>query len=75
MEAKWGGGFYPARVLKTERGWTWVEYESDRTREWVEPWRLRPIGSKADTNLPSQPNETWNKPNAPAPAGPPKPQP
>jgi hypothetical protein len=71
MEVKWGATWYAARVIRRENGGTWVEYTSDQSREWVEPWRMRPPGSTADTIGRAQPNATWGKRDAAAPAEPP----
>jgi hypothetical protein len=77
LQAKWGGTWYDVRVVRQERGWTQVEYQSDKTYEWVEPWRTRPAKrpAAADDTPTASPNATWNQPDAPAPAGPPGPKP
>jgi hypothetical protein len=68
VEVKWGGSWWPAKVIRQDRGWTQIEYDSGRTREWVEPWRMRAAGSRADDIPPVHSNATYGKPDAPAPA-------
>ena len=75
VEVKWGGAWWTARVVNRERGWTQIEYESGRTREWVEPWRTRAVGTRADDIPVVHSNSTYAKPDAPAPADPPGPEP
>ncbi len=75
MEVKWGGAWYGARVIKTKGEWTWIEYTSDASREWVEPWRMRATGSNLD-DIPSvHPNNTWGKLDTSEPLDPPAPKP
>ena len=50
--------------MNRERGWTQIEYESGRTREWVEPWR-RAVGSRTDDIPVVHSNSTYAKPNGP----------
>ena len=58
VEAKWGAFWYEV-VLTNQRGeWWLVTYTNGKTREWVEPYRLRPIGSKVDKIGSCPPNPT-----------------
>ena len=75
LQVKWGGAWWDARVLRREHDWTLVEYASDQTREWVEPWRMRPTGSTTDDIPAARPNPRVTDPDAPAPSTPPGPKP
>jgi hypothetical protein len=66
IEAKWGGLWRKASVVKKTGSWTLVEYDNV-WYEWVQPWRLRRIGSGTDTTLDSTPSPFVEK-SAPAPA-------
>jgi hypothetical protein len=75
VEVKWGGSWFAARVIRRENGWTWVEYKSDGSREWVEPWRMRQPGSTVNTVGFAKPNATSGNREAAAPSEPPSPAP
>ncbi len=47
IETKWGGLWRKSAVVRKHDDWTLVEYEGS-TYEWVQPWRLRKLGSKED---------------------------
>jgi WD40 repeat protein len=65
IEAKWGGMWRKATVANKTGNWTLVEYENI-WYEWVQPWRLRQIGSSVDTTLDSTPRAFVSK-STPAP--------
>jgi beta-lactamase regulating signal transducer with metallopeptidase domain len=49
VEVKWGGIWRKAVVVNHRGEWILVDYNGNRTfREWVEPWRVRTIGSSDD---------------------------
>jgi hypothetical protein len=75
VQVKWGGAWRDAFVLRREQDWTLVEYTSDQTREWVEPWRMRLTGSTTDDIPAARPNPRVTDPDAPAPSTPPGPKP
>lgn len=61
LEFKWGGVWAKGTVAnKRTNGWYLLTYENGQ-KEWVEWWRLRPLGSKEDTlgNVP--PNKTFTR--------------
>lgn len=74
-QAKWGAKWYDCTVRKSDNGWYWIEYHSDHSVEWVEPWRLRAADSTIDDLPNTHANSTFNVRNAPAPADPPKARP
>lgn len=49
VECKWGGSWFEAKIMnRRPEGWVLVQYTRDKTMEWVEPWRLRALGSTED---------------------------
>lgn len=79
IECKWGSSWYAATVVRTDpRGWVLVQYASDGTYEWVEPWRTRPVGSTKDDIGTARPDTTgtWGgNPDVAPPARLPRPKP
>ncbi len=79
VEAKWGGLYRKAKVKnRSANGWTLVNYEPGPFLEWVEPWRLRAVGSTVDEIPHAQPNKTLTKAEPPPkerPADAPAPEP
>jgi hypothetical protein len=73
MQVKWGGSWWDARIIRKEEDWTLVEYTSDKSREWIEPWRMRDAGSKDDDLPHVSPNHFDT--NGPAPDAKPRPKP
>jgi hypothetical protein len=70
IECKWGGLWRKAVVVRKHDDWTMVIYDSV-WYEWVQPWRLRTIGSTYDTTEDSQPRGNAEK-GTPAPEDPPE---
>ncbi len=56
IEAKWGGLWRKASVVRKSKDWTLVIYDNV-WYEWVQPWRLREINSGEDTALDSSPRK------------------
>jgi hypothetical protein len=56
IEAKWGGLWRKATVINKTNDWTMVQYDNV-WYEWVQPWRLRKIGSDEDTEKDSSPRD------------------
>src|SRR5205823_3016890 len=48
VQVKWGGLWRDAVVKNKGNGWTLVNYTPGKMMEWVEPWRIRSVGSKDD---------------------------
>ena len=48
VQVKWGGLWRDAAIVNRRDGWHLVEYTPGRTREWVEPYRIRKVGSNVD---------------------------
>lgn len=48
VEAKYGGTWGKAVVVKKQGAWTMLRWDTWRTNEWVEPQRIRKLGSKED---------------------------
>lgn len=70
IEVKWGGGWRKATVVNRRDGWYLINYDGWRdSREWVEPWRVRKIGSTEDVPT-AHPNPTVRNNE-----GPPRPTP
>lgn len=70
VEAKYGGTWEKAVVVKKQGAWTMLRWDSWKSNEWVEPYRIRKLGSKED-NLGFV---EWN-PRVEASEGPPSPEP
>src|SRR3954470_21852845 len=65
LEVKWGHLWFGAIVKnKSPKGWILVEYDREKTFEWVEPWRVRKTGSASDLEYAS-PNPSKVKPEPP----------
>lgn len=56
VEVKWGGLYFPASVTNKRGDWYFVTYDRDKSREWVEPWRIRRPGSTEDPIGHARPN-------------------
>lgn len=48
VEVKWGGLWSKARIVNRRGEWLMVEYAQGKWIEWVEPWRIRKVGSTED---------------------------
>ena len=71
VEVKWGGQWRRAVVVNHRGDWILIDYDGNKFfREWVEPWRVRDIGSSEDIggNAPINPYVRHNE-------GPPRDQP
>ncbi|GEM_PF-3221926 len=70
VEAKRGAAWRAATVFKLQNGWVLVFYAPGNFKEWVEPWRIRAVGSNDDPigNAPMHPEV---KDDQAAPAEPP----
>lgn len=75
LQVKWNSAWDDARVIRHSNGWLLIEYDSDRSTEWVPKWRSRPVGSTVDDLPLAKPEESWNRKDAPAPTAPPPPRP
>lgn len=65
VQAKWGGLWFDASIKdKAPNGWLSVQYDRHKSYEWVEPWRVRAVGSDADVPY-ARPNQSLRKPTAP----------
>lgn len=78
VEVKWGGLYRKATIINKREEWYLVNYEKGPFEEWVEPWRIRKIGSTDDPIGHAQPNPTLRKgqpsdPPSPKPGPPPEP--
>jgi hypothetical protein len=75
VEVKWGSFWRGGKIVNRRDDWYLVEYEAFARREWVEPWRIRRMGSTEDTIGHAQPNSTAFKEGPPnrKPGEPPKP--
>ena len=75
VEVKWGGLYRKAKIKnKAPNGWVLVIWDNNVFYEWVEPWRIRAVGSEEDEIGYAQPGKTLRKPEAPpkqAPGNPP----
>lgn len=70
VEVKWGGLWDEAVVKnKAPSGWLLIQWERGDWFEWVEPWRVRKVGSQIDVPFASS-NKKLRKPEPP-PAAPP----
>jgi len=57
VEVKWGGMWSAATITNKRGEWYLVTYtERGGNREWVEPWRIRAVGSKEDKIGHASPN-------------------
>ena len=72
---KWGGSWWGATRVKTENDWVQIRYDSDKSYEWVEPWRVRDADSKDDDLPRVKGNGTSPDAETPAPSDPPAPKP
>lgn len=51
VEVKWGGQWRKAVVINHRGQWVLIDYDGNKFfREWVEPWRVRDIGSAYDVD-------------------------
>lgn len=51
LEVKWGGMWRACTVVNRRGDWFLISYDGwSDAREWAEPWRLRPVGSKYDVD-------------------------
>jgi hypothetical protein len=62
VEVKWGGLWQEAKLVRQGNGWWLVQYDKGKRLEWVQPWRLRELGSDVDApyakpNFPVKQNE------------------
>ncbi|MDB5331317.1 MAG: hypothetical protein JWP03_2468 [Phycisphaerales bacterium] len=58
VEVKWGGLYRKAAVVNRRGDWYLVNYENGPFDEWVEPWRIRKVGSSDDPIGYAKPNAT-----------------
>jgi hypothetical protein len=65
IETKWGLLWRKSVVVRKQNDWTMVLYDNV-WYEWVQPWRLRAVGSTQDTTEDSSPRE-YVKKGTPAP--------
>jgi hypothetical protein len=65
VEVLWGGLWRKADVLKQTNGWSMVQYAPNNV-EWVQPWRLRAVGSTVAVKDYAQPR-VGSQLNSPAP--------
>ncbi len=56
IEAKWGGTYRKARIVNSRGDWYLVQWDNGPFKEWVEPWRIRKVGSKEDNIGYARPN-------------------
>ncbi len=71
VEVKWGGLWRQASIFNRRGEWYLVTYDArGNSREWVEPWRIRAVGSTEDNIGYAKPN-SMARPTDP----PPTPQP
>lgn len=73
VEVKRGAQWKAAIIFKIENGWVQVLYQQGNFREWVEPTRIRKVGSKEDTAGPAplhKPAEAGDPPPKDPPADP-----
>src|SRR4051812_42752173 len=56
VEVKWGPLWKEALIVRKKGDWTLVAYPRPKTREWVEPYRIRKLGSTEDNIGPAEPN-------------------
>ncbi|MDB5302719.1 MAG: hypothetical protein JWM97_268 [Phycisphaerales bacterium] len=61
VEVKWGGQYRKATVVNNRGDWYLINYENGPFEEWVEPWRIRKVGSNDDPIGYAKPNPTVNK--------------
>lgn len=55
VEVKWGGMWRKATVNRRQGEWTLAFYDNGNIGEWIEPWRIRDVGSDYDIDY-SSPN-------------------
>ncbi len=73
VEVKWGGLWRDAVIMNYRNEWYLVRYGNNSFfKEWVEPWRVRTVGSKQDDIGSAKPNnrkaEEGPPPEKPGPA-------
>ena len=76
VQVKWGGLWRDASIVNRRDAWHLVEYEPGRMREWVEPYRIRKVGSNVDEVGYCKPNGSVRNnegPPAAKPGEPPRP--
>ncbi|HWE95934.1 MAG TPA: hypothetical protein VG269_18370 [Tepidisphaeraceae bacterium] len=56
VEVKWGGLYRKATIVNRRGEWYLVNYDNGPFDEWVEPWRVRKVGSSDDPIGHVQPN-------------------
>ena len=60
-EVKWGGTYRKATIVNKRGEWYLINYENGPFEEWVEPWRIRKVGSADDPYGYAKPNPTVRK--------------
>lgn len=70
VEVKWGGIWRKAGIVNRRGEWYLINYDNGPFEEWVEPWRIRKLGSTDDPigNAPIHPTVRKGNPGNP-PAG------
>jgi hypothetical protein len=58
-EVKWGGLWFEVSIVNRRGEWYLIEYTRDKSREWVEYWRIRKIGDTTDAIGHARPNGRW----------------
>ncbi|MDB5354889.1 MAG: hypothetical protein JWN24_1342 [Phycisphaerales bacterium] len=61
VEVKWGGLYSKATIVNKRGDWYLIEYDGWNSQEWVEPWRIRKVGSSDDPIGHAQPNPSFSK--------------
>ncbi|RZM08826.1 MAG: hypothetical protein EOP68_10785, partial [Sphingomonas sp.] len=61
VEVKWGGRWSKAKVTNRRGEWHLIAYDGERGQEWVEPWRIRKIGSSYDIDHASPNRKMFDK--------------
>lgn len=62
VEVKWGGTWMEASITNKRGEWYLVTYSKRmNAKEWVEPWRIRKVGSTEDNIGIAHANETFRK--------------
>lgn len=70
VEVKWGGTWFASTVVNHRDGWYLIDYDGWKSREWVEPWRIRKPGSNEDDVGHARPNPTVRRGEGPPKARP-----
>jgi hypothetical protein len=64
-EVKWGGMWRNATIVKEESGCVLVTYDGTNSYEWVQPERIRAVGSMKDDIGYARPTPMGEKPTGP----------